>query len=245
MTKKLDPKIQSDLNEKTSTLALYHLSSSLHRVQEENRAICEMAVRSILKALDCKDNYTYGHSLRVAQYCLVLGHHLGLSPEMLYELEVSALFHDVGKIGIPDKILSKPERLNQEEFEIMKKHPVLSYEILKGFKHFETIAINARHHHERFDGRGYPDGLKGEKIPLCSRIILISDTFDAITSSRVYRKGLDVQVAYQELMEFSGSQFDPHLVKNFIKAMIKYREKRENNSLLTMVLDVADTKKAA
>ncbi len=231
--------------EQTSTFVLYQLSSTLNRVQEENRNICEMAIKSILKALDCKDNYTYGHSLRVAQNCLILGHYLNFDQELLYELEVSALFHDVGKIGIPDSILSKPQRLTETEFQHMKRHPELSYEIIKGFKNFEQVAINARYHHERYDGKGYPHGLKGEEIPLCSRIILIADTYDAITSSRVYRKGMDQSVALKEILDFSGSQFDPFLAKSFVNALKKHQSNKENQSFLTLIKTDNNQKKAA
>lgn len=232
-----------NLSEATSTLALYQLSHSLNKAKEESRLICEMAVRSILKALNCKDNYTYGHSLRVAEYALILGHHLNLTKDELYELELSALFHDIGKIGIPDKILAKPERLDTEEFEIMKKHPEYSFEILKDFKNFEKIAINAKHHHERWDGRGYPDKLKREEIPLFSRFILIADTYDAITSSRVYRKGLSEAIAFQELLDFSEKQFDPYLVKEFIKAIKNYHQRRSSEKTMLTLIDI--DKKAA
>ncbi len=226
-------------------LILNQVGKKLESVSHETLQVYEMAARSILKALDMKDNYTYGHSLRVAQYCLILGHHLGMSKEECYELELSALFHDIGKIGIPDRILRKPDRLDEDEFEVMKRHPELSYEILKDFKGFEQIAINTRHHHERYDGNGYPDKLKAEEIPAFSRIILIADTYDAITSSRVYRKGLGHQVAFDELHEFAGSQFDPFLVKQFTKAMDKHTEKDEDKTYITLIHDLEKLKKEA
>ncbi len=209
-------------------------------VDEDKKKIYEMAVRSILKTLDIKDNYTYGHSLRVAQNCLILADFMEMDNVDMYDLELSALFHDIGKIGIPDRILSKPHRLTEDEFEVMKRHPELSYEILKDFEGFEEIAVSARHHHERFDGRGYPDKLSGHDIPLYSRIILIADTFDAITSSRVYREGKDVSIAYQELLENAGTQFDPVLVKNFIKAMKKHRNSSEEKTYITLIKDIKD-----
>ncbi len=227
------------------SLILNQVGKRLESVPMETLTIYEMAARSILKALDMKDNYTYGHSLRVAQYCLVLGHHLGMSKEECYELELSALFHDIGKIGIPDNLLRKPDRLSEDEFEVMKRHPEMSYEILKDFKGFEQIAINTRHHHERYDGNGYPEKLKAEEIPAFSRMILIADTYDAITSSRVYRKGLGHQVAFDELYEFSGSQFDPFLVKQFIKAMDQHTENNEDKTYITLINDLEKLKKDA
>ena len=166
---------------------------------------------------------------------MVLGKELGLNDQEMYDLQLSALFHDIGKIGTPDAVLNKPTRLSDEEFKIMKKHPTESYEILKGFSVFEKVARFAKHHHERYDGRGYPDGLKGEQIPLYSRIILIADTFDAMTSTRVYRKGLPYQTAYDELNEFSGSQFDPELVVKFIRGMKKEQAKKEDKFYIPLM----------
>ncbi|MBT7610408.1 MAG: HD-GYP domain-containing protein [Bacteriovoracaceae bacterium] len=200
-----------------------------------NREIFEMSINCMLKALKASDEYTYGHSLRVAYYSLALGKELGLPEDELYKLEVSALFHDIGKIGVPNKILNKPARLDENEFLVMKRHPEITAEILEGFKPFEEIAKFAKHHHERFDGRGYPEGIKGEDIPYYSRIILIADTFDAMTSTRPYRKGLPYQTAFDELNEFSGSQFDPNLVKHFILAMTKENSKKEETFSLHII----------
>jgi HD-GYP domain-containing protein (c-di-GMP phosphodiesterase class II) len=213
-----------------------HFQGQLSR--DERTKIYEMAARSILKTLDLKDNYTYGHSLRVAQNCLTLAHHLGMNEDERYELELSALFHDIGKIGIPDNVLRKPERLTEEEFLIMKTHPEMSYSILKDFEGFEEVAINTLHHHERYDGKGYPHGLKAEEIPAFSRIILIADTFDAITSSRVYRKGLGNKVAFDELEEFAGTQFDPFYVKQFTRAMEKHLRKDADKTYITLIKDL-------
>ena len=226
-------------------------SASYHKLFEENQKLkkeqkefCEMAVRAILHALDCKDHYTYGHSTRVAHYALLLGREVGLEKEDLYHLEMAALFHDIGKIAIPDALLLKSSRLNQDEFQIMKSHPIKSAEILEGFKPFEKIAKYVKHHHERYDGRGYPDGLKGEEIPLFSRLILIADTFDAMTSTRPYRKGLNYDVAFSELKTFSGAQFDPALVEHFYKAMLQ-EEKRGTKTFKLTIINGEFSKKAA
>lgn len=211
------------------------MARRIDELRTENQKVCEMAARAILKALDAKDKYTYGHSMRVCYFSMVVGKELQLSDEEMYELQLSALFHDIGKIGTPDAVLNKPTRLTDAEFKIMKAHPVQSYEILKDFVTFEKIAINAKHHHERYDGRGYPNGLKGDQIPLFARIILIADTFDAMTSTRVYRKGLNYDVAFSELIEFSGSQFDPELVKHFIKGMKKEQAKGERQFYIPLM----------
>lgn len=215
--------------------SIMNMAKRIDELKTENKTVCEMAARSILKALDAKDHYTYGHSMRVCYFSMVLGNELELEPEDMYNLQMAALFHDIGKIGTPDAVLNKPTRLTEDEFKIMQEHPMQSYNILKGFTTFEEIAKNAKHHHERYDGRGYPDRLKGEDIPLFARIILIADTFDAMTSTRVYRKGLPYEVAFEELIEFSGSQFDPGLVKHFIKGMRKEQAKNEDKFYIPLM----------
>ncbi len=220
------------------------LNEEINELRKQQRKLSESMCRSMLLALDAKDQYTYEHSTRVAYYSLILGKELGLNEEQMYELEMSGLFHDLGKIGTPDSILNKPTRLNEEEFEIMKNHPVRSGEILQGFADFQNVAKYVKHHHERFDGRGYPNGLKGEDIPLFSRILLIADTFDAMTSSRAYRKGLANSIAFAELEEFSGSQFDPVLASLFIEGM-KKEEKKEEKTFHLKIIGKDIEKKAA
>lgn len=219
----------------STSLSLLGLASQVEEHKAQNKRIGEQAARAILKALDYKDSYTFGHSMRVAYFSLVTGTEAGFSKEEMYELELSAIFHDIGKIGTPDAVLNKPSRLSEDEFHVMKAHPELSCEILKEFPYFEKIALNAKHHHERFDGKGYPSGLKGEEIPLAARIILIADTFDAMTSSRSYRKGLPYEVAFDELIQFSGSQFDPQLVQLFIQGMKKEAQKGEDQFFIPLM----------
>jgi putative nucleotidyltransferase with HDIG domain len=228
----------------TTAVALHQLGLEVSRLKKEQKKVSEMAARAILHALDCKDHYTFGHSMRVTFYSLILGKELGLDEEEMYELELSALFHDIGKIGTPDRILLKEDRLTEEEFLVMKQHPVKSAEILDGFSGFEKIAKNARHHHERFDGKGYPDNLKGEEIPFYSRIILIADTFDAMTSTRPYREGLAHDIAFQELKDFAGSQFDPDLVPKFIEGM-KKEDAQDRDTFYIPVMEEEFTKKAS
>lgn len=206
--------------------------SAIELVKKES---FELVVKTLLSALKCKDEYTWGHSLRVAYFCVSVGRELGLSEDEIYELEVSALFHDIGKIGVSDSVLLKPSRLTDQEFLEMKLHPSKSFEILKDFPVFYKMAINAKYHHERYDGRGYPEGLKDEKIPLFARIILIADTFDAMTSTRPYRKGLPFEVAFSELREFAGTQFDPYVVEKFITCMTKEQNKKEETFHLQII----------
>ena len=203
----------------STAMSLLGMASLVEELKADNKNISEQAARTILKALDFKDSYTFGHSMRVGYFSLVTGAQIGLNAEEMRELELSAIFHDIGKIATPDAVLNKPTRLSEDEFGIMKQHPEKSYEILKEFPNFEKIAENARFHHERYDGKGYPMGLKGDDIPVAARIILIADTFDAMTSTRPYRKGLPYEVAFSELIQFSGTQFDPKMVNAFIEGM--------------------------
>lgn len=177
--------------------------------------------RAIISTLEEKDSYTHGHSIRVSEYAVLMAHELGLDDVEVREVELCALFHDIGKIGVPDSVLLKPARLSRAEFEIMKSHPVRSARILEKVSSLQNLIPGIKYHHERFDGLGYPEGLRGEHIPLFARIILIADTFDAMTSTRPYRLALDKEVAFTELRNCSGTQFDPFLVEAFISAMRK------------------------
>lgn len=224
-----------ELPSMSTALSLLGMAAQVEAMRAENKKISEQAARTILKALDAKDHYTFGHSMRVAYFSLVTGAEAGLSSEEMYELELSAIFHDIGKIGTPDAVLNKPSRLSEEEFQIMKQHPVQSWEILQDYPQFEKIAFNARSHHERYDGKGYPQGLKGDEIPVAARIILIADTFDAMTSTRPYRKGLPYEVAFDELIQFSGTQFDPQLVQLFIEGMRKEALKGEEQFFIPLM----------
>lgn len=175
------------------------------------------SIRAIVEAVDAKDPYTRGHSARVVDYSLIMGQALKLSKDELKKLEVSAILHDVGKIGIPDRILGKPGKLTFEEFAYMKRHPVLGSSIIEPIAELRGLIPYIMHHHERYDGGGYPHGLKGENIPFYARIICIADSFDAMTTDRPYRNKLGMQVAFEELQNNRGSQFDPELVPIFIR----------------------------
>jgi HD-GYP domain-containing protein (c-di-GMP phosphodiesterase class II) len=174
-----------------------------------------------MQALKERDPYTYGHCRRVARHARNLAQAAGLNDYDQQVTEIASMFHDLGKLGIPDAILLKPGRLTPDEAAVMKLHPVKSVEIinpLSAIPFFKATIPGICHHHERIDGRGYPFGLAGDKIPLISRIILICDSFDAMTTTRPYRKGLTLDHAYKELRQFSGRQFDPQLVEIFTKS---------------------------
>ncbi len=174
-------------------------------------------VKSLVSAVDQKDEYTSGHSNRVGHFAKLLGAEIGLTGNRLQMLEWAALLHDVGKIGIRDDVLKKPGKLTDEEFEHIKEHPVRSYDVVKAIPQMSEALGGVRHHHERFDGRGYPDGLAGNDIPLDARIILVADVFDALTTTRSYRKAFDIEKALAILREEAGTVGDPELVPVFEK----------------------------
>ena len=168
-------------------------------------------VLTIARTVDAKDVNTSQHSARVAEYSVLIGKELGFDDARCEQLKKAALLHDIGKIGIPDRILNKPDRLTDEEYAIMKSHVVKGGEILKSFTLIEHVEDGALYHHERYDGKGYVHGLKGEEIPLNARIIGIADAFDAMTANRVYRKQLDMKYVIEEIKKGKGTQFDPKL----------------------------------
>jgi putative two-component system response regulator len=179
----------------------------------------EDAYRSTLKALtaalETRDLETHGHSERVVSYSMRLGREYGLDSRRTKALEFGSLLHDIGKIGVPDLILRKPAKLTTEEWVLMRQHPVHGQQILRGIEFLEGAARVVAQHHEKWDGSGYPLGLRGEEIDVCARIFSVADAFDAITSNRVYRKGKSYQAAAQELDEWAGQQFDPKVVEAF------------------------------
>ena len=167
--------------------------------------------------IDAKDTYTEGHSRRVALFSREMARRMGWSFEDQEELFYIAMMHDIGKIGIPDRVLNKPTKLTDEEWEIMKQHPTYSGDILQEFTTIPTMSVAVRYHHEWYDGTGYPYKLKGEEIPLISRIITVADSFDTMDSKRVYREPLSMEEIVKQLKENSGKQFDPEIVPYMIK----------------------------
>jgi HD-GYP domain-containing protein (c-di-GMP phosphodiesterase class II) len=182
-------------------------------------------LHSLTSAVDAKDAYTCGHSERVAVLAKELSLRAGLSDAQAERVYMAGLLHDVGKIGVPESVLQKTGRLTAEEFEQMKKHPQIGARILRDIKQICDIIPGVMHHHERFDGQGYPTGLTGENIPIMGRIICLADCFDAMTSNRTYRKALPLEVALTEIQRCSGTQFDPLLTESFLKiGAEKFRE---------------------
>ena len=187
---------------------LVDLKSAMSEMEELSMG----TIRALADALDAKCDYTSGHSLRVSRVAVLVGKQLNLSEDQLRDIELGGILHDIGKIGVPESILWKPSKLTDEEREIMAKHPVRSAQIIGELRGLKRAREYVKHHHEFWDGNGYPDGLAGEDIPLGARIILASDAYDAMTTDRPYRKAIGHEIAVAELKSKSGTQFDPQVV---------------------------------
>jgi HD-GYP domain-containing protein (c-di-GMP phosphodiesterase class II) len=195
--------------------AIEQLKKAVH----ENQLLFINSVRMLAAAIDAKDPYTRGHSERVARYSMAIGKHVGLNEKEMRDLRVSALLHDVGKIGIDDRILRKPGALNDDEFEVMKQHPAKGAAIMSGVAQLIEIIPGMKYHHEKWSGGGYPDNLQGEQIPMQARIISIADTFDAMTTNRPYQKAMELAYVVEKIKSFGGSRFDPRVVESFVQAV--------------------------
>nr|CRH06111.1 protein of unknown function, containing HAMP linker domain [Candidatus Magnetococcus massalia] len=200
--------------------AINEMADSIQKLIRDEEAAYLQALQSLAKALESKDAYTAQHSARVSKYSVLLGKAVGVSGKELELLKRGAMMHDLGKIGIPDQLLNKPSALTEKEFATMKSHPVMTAAIMRPLKRFKAFAEIAAWHHERWDGQGYPDGLKGEEIPMLARIVCIADTWDAMTGDRVYRKGMPQEKALAIFEnERDSGQWDPALVDAFINMM--------------------------
>jgi putative nucleotidyltransferase with HDIG domain len=184
----------------------------LKEAAEENRELFIGSIRMLAAAIDEKDPYTRGHSGRVAKYSMLIGRELGLSPEDLDKLRVAALLHDVGKIGVEDRVLKKPGALTPEEFDLMKQHTVKGANIMRPVSQLKEMLPGIELHHEHMDGRGYPYGLQGQQIPLMARIIGVADTLDAMTTNRPYQTAMDIEFALNRIKSLTGSKFDAVVV---------------------------------
>lgn len=191
-------------------------SLRIKQVEEQITALRTAVICSFNQLLDLKDLNTGVHSTRLAEWGMRVAQELGLEESQLQNLEVAGLLHDIGKVGIPDSILRKPGKLDDEEYALMKKHPEYGWAVLRMLPGFDRAALDVLHHHEMFDGKGYPAGLKESEIPIVSRIVSVIDAFDAMVSSRPYRKGLPYEEAVRRLILSSGTQFDPVVVQCFL-----------------------------
>ncbi len=219
---------------KTETIALEQNDemSEMKKMNDElseTNAALENAylelVETLRLAVEAKDTYTRGHSDRVSAYSVLLGEKLGLSTRRLKTLKIGGIFHDVGKIGVPDSILMKEKGLNDSEFAEIKKHTIVGAEMLEPVSYFKNILPIIKYHHERYDGTGYPEGLKGEKIPYLARIVAVADSFDAMTSMRSYRNSLTRKKVIKQFEIGKGTQFDPQIADAMLDIIINEPEK--------------------
>lgn len=206
--RKLQMNLESEVERRTE-----ELEESRHKLQ----ILSLQVVKTLASAIDAKDRYTNGHSSRVAMYSKEIARRAGKPVEFQDEIYIVALLHDIGKIGIPDNILNKNSKLTDEEYETIKQHPSIGVEILKNITEMPNIEIGAHYHHERFDGKGYPEGLAGYDIPEIGRIIAVADAYDAMTSRRSYRSALPQEAVREEIVKGRGLQFDP----DFADVMLK------------------------
>jgi HD-GYP domain-containing protein (c-di-GMP phosphodiesterase class II) len=197
----------------------------------ENRELFLGSIRMIAAAVDEKDPYTRGHSGRVAKYSTMIGDAMGLNDEDLDTLRISALLHDVGKIGVEDRVLKKPGKLTDEEFELMKQHPVKGANIMRPVPQLKNMLPGIELHHERMDGNGYPYGLQGDQIPMMARIIAVADTLDAITTNRPYQSAMDLEYALDRISTLAVSKFDARVV-TALQSVVKSGRLRLNATLV-------------
>ncbi len=202
----------------------YELTLSKNTLLNDLRELFFTTIKAISNALDAKDTYTHGHSHRVTMYSLILAKEMEFEEDMLEEIETAGLLHDIGKIGIPEDILCKPGKLTDDEYQVIQGHAPGGRKILSTIPGLKSVSAWISCHHEKWDGTGYPNGLKGEDIPLPSRILAVADTYDAMTSNRSYRKGLPHEVAVEEIKNCAGTQFAPGVIEVFLKIEHKFRE---------------------
>ena len=224
----------SELKDKEKKLidskdAFFNMLKELDFSYKEAKGLYESLIHSFINAIDAKSPWTKGHSERVTHYAMSIGQEMKLSEQDMERLRTAALLHDVGKIGTYDVILEKPGKLTEDEFALIRTHPARGEDILRPIKQFRELLPIIRHHHERLDGKGYPDGLKNGEIPFLSKIITIADSYDSMTSDRPYRPSPPREYALRELKRCCGSQFDPDAVEAFMKVLAKWGKEDSAN----------------
>jgi putative nucleotidyltransferase with HDIG domain len=212
---------EEDLSLFTSLADQVAIALDNARLYQQLEEMFFQTAESLADAIEKRDPYTGGHTQRVTSYSLATAKYLKLKPMEMKWLRIASVLHDIGKIGIEDQILRKPERLNPEEFSVIKRHSEIGAEIIQHIRQLKEIIPGVKYHHEQFDGRGYPEGLIGNAIPVIAKIVAVADTYDAMTTDRPYRKALGKEIAIEELRRCSGTQFDRDVVEAFIQAYQK------------------------
>jgi putative nucleotidyltransferase with HDIG domain len=200
------------------SLSIKGAFEEVQRHARENRELFIASIKALAEAIDAKDPYTRGHSERVAIYASAIAREMQMPAEEVERVRVAALLHDVGKIGIDDRIIRKPTALTEEEFEVMKLHPVIGASIMSAIPRLADVIPGMRHHHEKWEGGGYPDGLKGTEIPLLARIVSVADTLDAMTTTRPYQKAMEIDFVLNRIRQLSPSRFEPQIVDALLSA---------------------------
>jgi|GEM_PF-2511926 len=196
-----------------------HMEHLIEKIHFRRQLLQLKTYENLVNTLRIKDAFTVNHCYNVSFYSALLGNRLELPFPIMEQLKIASLLHDIGKLAIPDSILLKPDKLTNEEFQVIKKHPMLGYELLKEYPDVEPMLPVVRWHHERMDGLGYPDGLAGEQIPLQVRIVSLADAFDAMTSTRVYRSSLSIEEVKEQMLMHAGTQFDETLIHAFMDVL--------------------------
>ena len=221
---------------RNNSIEKYRVFDIEHYKEQEqySRRLFEQTATALVNAIDAKDEYSHGHSVRVAEYSAKIARQLGKSDEECYRIYYTALLHDVGKIGIPEEIINKQGRLTDEEYDRIKKHSLIGNQILSGISEYPYLSIGAHFHHERYDGKGYPEGLKGEEIPEIARIIAVADAYDAMSSNRSYREAFPPQIVREEIIKGMGTQFDPmfaQIMQQIMDQDVEYRMKERKAAI--------------
>ena len=222
--------VEADMMLSTALMLAVHLINQRQYLQLQS--VCETMIQSLASALDAKDSYTSGHSNRVAELSCQLASSLGYDPNQLHNIRIGGILHDIGKIGIDDSVLRKPGRLTDDEFDHVKRHPILGYEILRGIDFFQSILPAVRHHHESWDGGGYPDGLAGNAIPRDAQIMAVADAFDAMISDRPYRSGMDLARVKEIFVKGRGRQWAADVVDTLLssgEAMVRHADRAKSD----------------
>jgi HD-GYP domain-containing protein (c-di-GMP phosphodiesterase class II) len=193
----------------------------IQRAARENRELFLASIKALAEAIDAKDPYTRGHSERVAAYAATIASEMNLQPSEVERIRLSALLHDVGKIGVDDRIIRKPTALSEEEFQLMKTHPIKGAAIMSAIPQLADVIPGMKYHHEKWSGGGYPEGLKGEEIPMQARIVTVADTFDAMTTTRPYQQAMENEYVVERIKQFAGIRYDPVVVEAFVRAWKK------------------------